>query len=145
MPAITPKWMPSLVVPPWMSPMSLSNATEESLPRALRVDRGQDAGVRDEAQRGSVRGAPVVVVDRPAGDVVGVLVTGTRWNSPRSVSAEKRKKSITVSACLAILIAVGIVALRPQDPVKALDVVVLGEVGSRPSRGLADRRSPRTG
>ena len=28
-PAMTPMWMPSLVVPPWMSPMSLSRAVRK--------------------------------------------------------------------------------------------------------------------
>ena len=40
---------------------------QESLPRAVRVDGSQSAGVGDVAQRGPVRGPSVVVIDRPAG------------------------------------------------------------------------------
>jgi len=47
---------------------------DESLPRALWVEPCQSAGMCDEAQRRTVRSAAVVVINRSADQVIGVLV-----------------------------------------------------------------------
>src|SRR5206468_5033985 len=47
---------------------------QEPLPRALRVDSGEDPGMGDETQRRAVRRAPVVVRDVPRYRVETVAV-----------------------------------------------------------------------
>ena len=83
--------------------------------------------MRDEAQRGPVRGAPLVVVDRPAGGFGRVLVAELREQPAQLVLREQEEQHHRVRL-LAQAVAVGIVALGPQDPVEPLDVAVLRAV-----------------
>ena len=102
---------------------------EEALPRALRVQRGQDAGVGDEAQRRAVRGAPVVVLDVLRAVSGAELVAEPLEQIARSSLVGEQVEQHHRVGLLGQLVAVGIVALGPQDPVEPLDVAVPRPVG----------------
>ena len=101
---------------------------DEPLPRALGIERGEDRGVRDEAQRRAMRGPRVVVVDGLARGVGPVLVAEPLEQTPQLVVGEQVEQHDRVGL-LGQLVAVGIVSLGAQDPVEPLDVAVLRPVG----------------
>src|SRR3984893_7421798 len=101
---------------------------DEPLPRGLDVQPREHAAVRDEAQRGAVRGALVVVGDVLARGVRAVAVAQPLEQPPQLVVREQQEQHHRVGL-LGELVAVGVIALGTQDPVEPLDVLVLGAVG----------------
>ena len=120
--------MPSLVVPPWTSPTSLSRATRNRSHELSGSSRGEHAGVGDEAQGRAVRRALVVVGDVLARGVRAVVVAQPLEQPPQLLAREQEEQHHRVGL-LGELVAVGVVALGTQDPVEPLDVPVLGAVG----------------
>ena len=82
----------------------------------------------DVRQGRPVRGPTVVVLDRPAGGVVGELVAEPGEDAAQLVVAEQEEQHHRVGL-LGQLVAVRGVALGLEDPVEALDVAVLRAVG----------------
>ena len=70
---------------------------DQAIPRALRVQRGQDRGVRDETERRAVRGPRVVVGDVLAGGVGPVLVTEPFEQMPQLLIGEQVEEHDRVS------------------------------------------------
>src|SRR3984893_10054498 len=101
---------------------------DEPLPRGRDAQPREHAAVRDEAQRGAVRGALVVVGDVLARGVRAVAVAQPLEQPPQLVVREQWEQHPRVSR-LGELVAVGVIALGTQDPVEPLDVPVLGAVG----------------
>src|SRR5262245_43050326 len=126
-PAMTPTWIPSFVVPSWMSSTSLRSATRNRS-HELWVEGGEHSRIGDKAQRRAVRSPPVVVRDGPRGRVGTVAVPQPRKDLAQFLAREEEEEHHRIGL-LGDLVSVGVVALRTQDPVEPLDVPVLRAVG----------------
>ena len=142
-PDITPMWMPSLVVPPCTSPTSLSSATRNRSHEPSGSMSARTAGVRDEAERGSVGGAGVVVLDVLARGLGRVLVAEAL---EERAAARPRGRGRRASRCRPAWPAC---SGRGRRPRRAGSGRAAGccrtSPGRRPSRAPRAPRSPRTG
>ena len=82
----------------------------------------------DEAQRRAVRSAPVVIGDVPLRGVRTVAIPEPFEDPAELIFLEQEEQHHRIGL-LGNFVAVGIVALRTQDPVQPLDVAVLRAVG----------------
>src|SRR5215469_2178391 len=62
-PAMAPRWIPSAVVPPWVSAMSLSSASRMKRHPVRGIQPGQHPGMHDPTEAGAIRRALEKVVD----------------------------------------------------------------------------------
>jgi hypothetical protein len=83
------RWIPSSVVPPWMSVMSELQRQLEHLEGSLPVRPGEHPGVHHRTQRRAVGGAGQVVVD-VARDHLVVELVPEPLEQVTSSSAESR-------------------------------------------------------
>src|SRR5215469_12450211 len=117
---MTPRWIPSFVVPPWMSSTSLRSAT--------RNRSHELSGMGDKAQSRTVRRPPIVVRDVPRGRVGTVVVPQPPEDLAQFLAREEEEEHHRVGL-LGDLVPVRVVTFRAQDPVEPLDVLVLRAVG----------------